>query len=72
MSTTASRLPLSDTPHFNPAKPGEKCDKAFAAIARIDEIPYSYRRELMDLVTAAIVESWTQGYREGAKMYMPR
>lgn len=73
MSTTASPvLPLSDTPYFNPDKPDEKCDRAFAAIARIDAIPYSYRRELADIVHAAIMESWTKGYREGAEVYMQR
>jgi len=73
MSTTASPvLPLSDTPYFNPDKPDEKCDRAFAAIARIDQIPYSYRRELSEIVHAAIMEAWTKGFREGAEVYMRR
>ena len=73
MSTTASPvLPLSDTPYFNPDKPDEKSDKAFAEIARIDQIPYSYRRELADIVHAAIMEAWTKGFREGAEVYMQR
>ena len=72
MSTAASRLPLSDTEFFNPDKPDEKCDRAFAAIARIEQIPYSYRRELSEIVHAAIMESWTKGFREGAEVYMQR
>ena len=72
MSTTTSRLPLSDTEFFNPDKPDEKSDKAFAEIARIDAIPYSYRRELSEIVHAAIMEAWTKGFREGAEVYMQR
>jgi len=71
-TTTSPVLPLSDTPYFNPDKPDEKCDKAFAAIARIDAIPYSYRRELSEVVHAAIMEAWTKGFREGAEVYMRR